>query len=348
MTPMEQSWRAMCEQLQAFGQEALRAEHPIDRVEGLRHALRFLGHMTDNTIEHADPLRPQFRRICSPTRKFYGDCVDVDYFQAPIDPSRAYRIVGRRGTAPHVSILVYRSGAADRIAGNLVDHEFGVRDDGSFELWLGPDPGPGPGILLDARCFEVVLRQYHKDRSVEQDGVFEIQLVGPDPGPRPELRDDVLVRALSTCTRALEVAPRRLEALRARLLERPNVLVDSTRVGLTETFFGTASNKYLVGWFRLASGEAIEFDLPRVAAAYVGVQIFNRWFESLEYRDRVTSLNDRQLAYGDDDRARVTIGGPPGAPNRIDPCGHGEGVMIIRFLETDNALPDVACRHLRA
>ena len=348
MQPIDEAWGALCDRLEAFGREALRAGNPLDRVEGLRHALRFLGHMTDNTIEYADPLRPQFRSICSPTRKFYGDCVDVDYLQAPIDPTRSYRIVGRRGTAPHVSVLVYRTGVADRIAGNLVDHEFGVRDDGSFELWLGPEPRPGPGILLDARCFEVVLRQYHKDRSVEQDGVFDIQLVGPDPGPRPQLSDDALAHAFRTCAKALEVAPRRLESLRARLLEQPNVLVDSTRVGLTETFFGTASNKYLVGWFRLAPGEAVEFDLPRVAAAYVGVQVFNRWFESLEFRDRVTSLNDRQLVYGDDGRARVTIGGQAGAPNRIDTCGHEEGPMIIRFLETQSELPDVACRLVRA
>jgi hypothetical protein len=340
---LEKTWEELCDQLRAFGMEALRSEQPLDRIEGIRHALRFLGHMTDNNIEFADPLRPEFRRICTPTRKFYGDGVDVDYLQARIDPTQTYRICGTRGTAPHLSVIVYRTGLSDRIAGNIVDDAFEVRPDGTFELWLGPGQLPGPGIQLDDRCFEVVLRQYHKDRQSEQDGSFRIELVGDDPGPRSELDAQWLAKALSMCTKGLKIAPRRLADLRARLIGQPNTLLDSAKIGLTEMFFGTASNKYLIGWYQLGPEEALELELPRVPAAYVGVQLYNRWFESFEFRDRVTSLNDRQLVYRNDGKALVTIGGQPGAVNWIDTCGHREGIIVIRFLETTHDLPEVAC-----
>lgn len=340
----------MCDHLRAFGHAALREAEPLDRAEGLRHALRFLGHLADQHIEFADPVRPEFRPITSATRKFYGDGTDVDYFSACIGPEHSYRITGTRGTAPHLSVIVYRSGLADRIAGNLVDTDF-VLPDGSFEITLSADPFTGPGIVLDARCNEVVIRQYHKDRGAERPATLRITRIGDAAPPRAPLDPAWMGRAIERCTKGLGLSLRRLEAIRSALSARPNRLDDADSVGLMGAFYGTTSNRYAIGWFDLdpTTGEALEIRLPPMGAAYVGVQLFNRWFESLESRDHVTSLNDAQLQRDADGWATVTIGGESGTANRIDPCGHRQGLMLVRFLEltTDAAPRRLECRIVR-
>jgi hypothetical protein len=343
-------WSAMCDQLRAFGHAALQEADSLDRAEGLRHALRFLAHLADQHIEFADPARPEFRSITSATRKFYGDGTDVDYLSACIDPAHAYRITGTRGSTPHLSIIVYRSGLADRIAGNLVDTEF-VRPDGGFEITLATEPFTGPGIVLDARCNEVVVRQYHKDRGSERSATVRIERIGDPAPPRAPLDPAWMGRAIERCTKGLGLSLRRLDAIRDALAARPNRLEDADSVGLMGAFYGTSANRYAIGWFDLDpdSGDALEFRLPRVGAKYVGVQLFNRWFESLEFRDHVTSLNDAQLRRDADGWATVTIGGEPGTANRIDPCGHRQGLMLVRFLELDAGAvpPALDCRVVR-
>jgi hypothetical protein len=344
MDPLERSWESLCDELRDFGRHALRVGDSLDRAEGLRHALRFLGHLADTHVEFADPLRPEFRAITSATRKFYGDGTDVDYWSARIDPRHRYRIVGTRGTVPHRSVIVYRAGLTDRIAANLVDDEFGIGADGRFELQLSEQPFHGPGLRLDGRCNEVVLRQYHKDRASEVPAQARIERIGEAPGPRPPLDPAWLERALSTCGKGLGLSVRRLDALREALRARPNRLDDAESVGLTEAFYGTASNRYAIGWFDLAPHEALRVELPTIDAAYVGVQVFNRWFESLEFRDRVTSLNDAQVHRDATGTATLTVGGPPGPVDRIDTCGHREGILLVRFLETRQPVPALECR----
>jgi hypothetical protein len=347
MTDLDPAWEQMCDSLREFGRAALAQPDELDRSEGLRHTLRYLGHLADYGIEHADPARPELWKAVTLTRKFYGDGVDVDYFLAPIDGSRTYRIRGTRGTAPYLAFVVYRRGARGRVAGNLIDDDLIIGPDGSFELWLSPTPQDGPGVVTDDRCNEVVVRQYHKDRASEVDATFTIEVLDDDPGPRAPLDSAWLTKQLNGITRGLDVSLQRLDQYCAGLAKRPNVVRSSAEEG-SEDFYGTSSNQYLNGWFRLGDGEALQLRFPPTEQRYFSVQLFNRWFESLEHRDHVTSLNDAQLTYDADGSATVVIGGPDGAPNRLDPCGHREGIIVVRYLESPGTPPDVTATLVRS
>lgn len=346
MDQLDKSWDELCNSLRELGNNALALDDPLDRAEGLRYTLRFLGHLADQHIEYADPLHPEFRRMTGHTRKFMGDGVDVDYLSATIDGKHTYRVRGTRGTAPYLGFLVYRVGRNDRIAGSLIDEELDIAADGSFELWVSPTRQDGPGLLTDDRCVELTMREYHKDRAGEVPATVEIEVVGEVP-PRPPLDPDWLDVKLGRVSAGLDVLTGRYLKTGERLARQPNELLPMADAATGE-IYGTSSNKYVCGWFRLRDGEALELRFPPPKARYFSVQLFNHWWESLESRDYVTSLNDAQLEYEDDGSVVVVVGGPEGARNRLDPCGHAEGAVAVRYLEGLDEVPTVACRVLPA
>ena len=88
-----------------------------DVAEGFRNLMHLLqgglvGHFED------DALHPRFRRIVTPTRKFMGDNADAIYYDAPVDPSRVYRVRGRMDGAVYVSITIEAGAAEGRFASN--------------------------------------------------------------------------------------------------------------------------------------------------------------------------------------------------------------------------------------
>ena len=340
---LAQNWDRLCDELREFGHEALAFADDIDQSEGIRHALRFLAHLADHEIEYADPTHPEFRRVLTATRKFYGDGVDIDYDSACISPDHTYRVCGTRGTIPYLAFLVNRRSKTDRIAGNLIDADLAIQPDGTFEFWLSKEPQEGPGVLLDDRCNEVVVRQYHHDRAAEIPVTYSIEVVESASPARPQLESDWLSQRLARIARGLEVAPARLRQLIDVLQREPNTCMDITDALGTNAFFGTESNQYRWVYFTLSDDESLEIRLPPVSARHVGVQIFNRWFESLEFRDHVTSLNDRQLTYDADGFATVRVGGPIDATNRLDATGHRQGFLVVRYLECRGNAPIPTC-----
>ena len=52
----------------------------------------------------ADSANPRFVEIVGPYKKWGGDNADAFYQYAPIDPSRTYRVRGRRGDAVYLSL----------------------------------------------------------------------------------------------------------------------------------------------------------------------------------------------------------------------------------------------------
>jgi len=84
----------------------------------------------------SDPLHSDFRRIVTPTRKMTGDNPDAVYFEAPVDPTRVYRVRGNVAGAVYTSITV-EAGAeegkyATRTAGVINDTQFDIDADGQL------------------------------------------------------------------------------------------------------------------------------------------------------------------------------------------------------------------------
>ena len=75
-------------------------------VAGAHRALMHLIEGGIATFFEADPARPRFQRIVSPTRKFTGDNADAIYFDAAVSPEHTYVVRGRMDGAVYVSITV--------------------------------------------------------------------------------------------------------------------------------------------------------------------------------------------------------------------------------------------------
>src|SRR4029453_14768811 len=75
-------------------------------IAGAHRALMHLIEGGIATFFEADPARPLFQRIVSPTRKFTGDNADAIYFDAAVSPKNAYGVRGRMDGGVYVSLPV--------------------------------------------------------------------------------------------------------------------------------------------------------------------------------------------------------------------------------------------------
>ena len=96
-------------------------------------AHRAVMHMIEGGIGdvlRADPTRPRFQRIVSPTRKFTGDNADAIYYDAEVSPDHAYVVRGRMDGAVYVSITV----ECDTRDGSMATRTAGVINDSQFDV----------------------------------------------------------------------------------------------------------------------------------------------------------------------------------------------------------------------
>ena len=87
-----------------------------------------------DTFFEADPTRPRFERIVTPTRKLSGDNADAIYHDADVHPDYTYLVRGRMDGAVYVSLTVecdtrdgsmasrYRERISDARLRAVVDH----------------------------------------------------------------------------------------------------------------------------------------------------------------------------------------------------------------------------------
>jgi hypothetical protein len=104
--------------------------------------------------------------------------------------------------------------------------------------------------------------------------------------------------------------------------------------------WGTPDNVYAMGEFRLEPDQALVIEGHSPPCTYWGVQLWNRFMQSLDHRYHRVSVNDRQAVLEPDGGFRVVVAHrDPGVPNWLDPAGHGGGLVFCRWLQAD-ALPE--------
>lgn len=308
----------------------------VSVAEGYRHLTHLLGYALDLYLE-SDALRPCFTPLASPTRKILGDNVDSRYFFAAIDGTRAYRIRGARGNDVYLSFCVYGGPPAgewsERVVANVSQRDIIFAADGSFTLTLSPEAAP-PGatnwvkVEPDAVC--VISREYYTDIGHAQPAHFTIEAVQPVAAPAA-LTDDLLaarLRAVTTFIReTLNFAP-------IPPLPMVNALLPPMPWSPTVRGWGTPDNIYALGAFELEDDQAIVITGRSPACIYWGVQLWNRYMQSLDYRYHRVSINHAQAVLESDGSWRVVIAHrDPGVANWLDTAGHREGLFFCRWLQ---------------
>ena len=325
------------------GPRAVAGERAI--AEGYRHLTHLLGYAFDLYLE-SDAARPAFTPLASPTQKILGDNVDSLYHFAPLDGRWRYRIHGVAGNHVYLAFCVYGGKPdgewSERVVANLSQGDMHFQTRGEFQISLGPQPSVGGDhIRLEADAVCVIVRQYFGDRSTARPASFEIEAVPPVPAPAP-LSDDELARRL----RAVATFVREtLNFTPIPPLPMPNVLLPPTPWSPGALGWGTPDNIYSLGAFRLAPDEALVVEGRSPRCTYWGVQLWNRYMQSLDYRHHRVSINGTQARLEPDGSFRIVIAHrDPGSPNWLDTAGHEEGLFFCRWLQADELPAPLATR----
>ncbi|HKT76298.1 MAG TPA: hypothetical protein VJQ78_06170, partial [Sphingobium sp.] len=100
-------WRAFCERLAEAGEILDRPAAPgtaLDQAEGLRYLSRLTRTALNMLVDSSDPDFPRLFLLCDDAIKIGADNPDNLYQQVVVRGDRDYRIWGKRGTVPYLSI----------------------------------------------------------------------------------------------------------------------------------------------------------------------------------------------------------------------------------------------------
>lgn len=345
---------------------------PPASERGLAEGYRYLLGFTFSAIERAffeDPAFPYFRRAIQPTDKATIDNADALYLSAAIDGARGYRVRGRfLGHRPrYVIVEAHTAYAGDSgtlaelspteraITGSLDTTDLIVDDDGHFEILVAPQRPPDhtgnfiagqEGIGDDVRTARyLIVRVLFDDWETEASPELHIAAIGAQ-GTHPAPIDPATAAAKIRRVGALvdnqmtfwnQFYDLILEAHGdrngdGRTFMPRNGLNEPTRANLA-TGGGQCTNVYSGGVFDLGPDEAlvIEVDVP-ITPSYTGFHLANLWGESLDYANRVTSLNGYQAQPDEDGIIRYVVAhADPGVPNWLDTTGLPVGFLTARW-----------------
>lgn len=334
------AWEGLLGMLRDLG-EVVRedARDDRERLEGYRVLGRIVALCGELTLD-VDPEVPRFFSMATPMRQVGGPNPEGEYDLCAIQPGRAYRIRGHRGTTTYLGFQVMAgTGLTPRRQARYVsDTQLALDDDGRFELVFAPsDPGTGrPWIEVPDDASAIVVRQYLADRATEQLATYDIEQVGP-VGPVVPLTDEALADQLTAFAWTAFKLMTLHRTILPELRDHPNQLVtaEAAAVGSENT---TPDNLYMLGAFDLPPGQALVLDLDPPDTRYWSVTVENGWHECSEpFRTRSTGTH-RSFTRRDDGTVRIVVAGEdPGVPNWLDTGGRQHGFLVLRWL--DNPAP---------
>lgn len=312
---------------------------PQDRAEGFRYLLRFLASGIRVTIPGGDPDYPELTRMVENGLSWGLDNPDCNYSWARVRGDAVYRIAGRRGSACHLEFQVNTGHFGDgnvgrwRTVSSLNARELQSAADGTFELFVGGERRAGNWMALDDDASFLLLRQYFDDWERERPAEITIERVGA-AYPQPVLTTAQIAARFDELATWMSAGARSWEAMSKLIVASP-----ANQVTMTPPLEGNAGlrgQSYGLGHYSCAPGEALVVELEVPRCLMWSVQLSGWYWESMEFGGRQSSLNSSQAVVDADGRFRGVIAhDDPGVHNWIDPEGHADGTIGIRYLFPD-------------
>jgi len=295
-----------------------------------------------------DPDWPVFVRLDTPTKKLLGGNPDTQYLYAPVRGDRRYKITGRRGDEAYMSFTSHRgdrnSGLRQRFDDNINWHRLETDADGRFEVIVSAERQGENWLHLSPDASIVLARTYVLDRNRDRPATFTIEPLDPIPAPPRPRREDVAER-LQSMTRFI----REVLGTEPMLLPKPNTLAEQFRyeAGQESHDWATTDNVYAQGGFALEPTEALLIEGRVVPCDYWGIQIWNPFLVSPDYRHHTVSINKSQARLGPNGEFRVAIAREdPKVPGLdcITTAGERQGQFFVRWLVSQAPPPKPTCR----
>jgi hypothetical protein len=305
----------------------------------------------------ADTEHPRFASIVSPARKLQGDNPDAIYHHARIRGDLSYRITGSIDKECYTSFTIHGKAPDGALAGPLLgdmnDRDFEVADDGTYAVTLSAERQPGNWIELHADAHCVIVRSYFElETSAQNDPDDQVRIdirCLDEVGPPAPLTDETLAERMSEGVALLRQSTIG-QAPPGNLMEVPFVSKVPNDVAKPYSFRdsglpvpGAADIVYSMGTWDLAPDQALVMTGTIPKGVFANVMLWNNHMQTLEYRNRTSSLNAAQLEVDKAGKYRIVISErDPGVANWLDTGGHPKGSIFWRFLlpDEDPAKPE--------
>ncbi|MGE0387199.1 MAG: hypothetical protein AB7Q97_20945 [Gammaproteobacteria bacterium] len=270
-----------------------------------------------------------------PDARFAIDNPDNIYRIMPVDPRWSYRVEARfEGARPadfNLTVLSEYFGekGANATIGYLDYETLQVDADGGFVLTFDSTPANGrPNhVTLAPQARFVFFRESLTDWHGQRAAAMQ---VSPPPGAISRPRSDAEL-ARRAAELALACNSYFFEKVQLGLYQRgaPNEIVPPIDSGAHGGLVTQIARNLQ---FALADDEALVLTVDRLGARYFGAQLTDLWTVSYDYSNRLSCLNDFEIAPDADGRCSLVVAPrDPGVLNWLDGGGHRTGGVTLRW-----------------
>jgi MYXO-CTERM domain-containing protein len=309
-------------------------------LRGLRHIIRLIEMQNAPATDDHDVANPHVSRCPSVVCKVGFDNPDFTYINVtPISAEYTYRIHGKRGTVPYISMQIFDNPLGGEIV--MTSEDLIVEADGSYEIILSAMPHEGNWMELKQNASRFILRNGFYDWNNEVEASVAVEVVaGPMSGPVPHLTPQEFVSDVSALSSRLINIPAAMQRARDGWPLNDVNEPDPGAFGIPGA--GVPSAVSSAGRYSLAEDEALIIETPEPSVVHGGIQLGNIWVESIDYQTHQTSLNWFQSTPDEDGIIRYVLAhDDPGVPNWLDISGHPDGGIFMRWQSpADGQHPD--------
>ena len=317
-------------------------DDPLARAEAYRGLLyTIVGSIKAGALTSHD--YPRTMRGVDWTSKAGLDNPDNNYFFALLDDEGTYRLTGKRGNTTQLIFQlvigvpgVGNAGSSTNVSVLYAD-EMEIDDDGNFEIIVSPERPKGvANWMKNAPGAESLLIRFtHSDWERERlDPLYIERLDAEKVAPTP-LSDLDMIGGLQRVSQSMYDRTASWITLADRMW---SLVPNNTIFTMRMTPGGLIGQYSAFGNFKLAQDETMLIEFGDSGAPYMGIQLGTRWFVSMDYENHTSTLNMNQLGCREDERrcyALISLK-DPGVANWLDPAGHEEGLIFMRWQGLDS------------
>ena len=316
-----------------------------EQAEGLRHQLRMFYWATDRILENSDTDHPELGWTYP--FKVGQDNPDALYQSAPVNLNRTYRLAGRIDTLRYLGI-------------SLMDYSFGrgkitqLLDLGSpdltdigggrIDIIFSPDPDPGnhkgDWFRVEPTECRLFVRQFFSDWAAESHAELYFECLDP-AGPPGRLDPVKACELFDEAAREVDTVPKYWTHFALNQRDRGQINsfdhIPARKVSQS-TEGGSEKQSYGQCWYEVGTDEALLFEVTPPDCLYWNIQVGDTWYQSLDFVNLPTTMNDSQARLDPDGVLRVVISHQdPGIQNWIALGGCPQGAVTYRWNNADSA-----------
>jgi hypothetical protein len=300
--------------------------NPVDRAESYRYLLTMTAYAVDAALLNPDPLEPMFSQPYRVHLLDWGAASpDAVYRRAMVRDDRAYRVHGRIGNARYLSIDFRQSSPARTITRDELPKDA----DGNFEVFIGGPEREKHWWPMHPGTTGLLVREFFDDWLSAQKSRLRIDCLDGDLAPRPEHRSNRVAAEFDIIGDwILDGAIRFWVKESNGLAKNPNAFNSDMRRS------GTKLPDVYNGWWDLRPDEALLIELSDPGAEFWGLQLATSLWHTLDYANRLTTINQAQAHRDADGGYRLVLSaGDPAVHNWLDTTGLQCGVLILRLAD---------------